>query len=405
MSKGTRIFLNVLYYILTFGIGIYLAASLPTALVYTYSMKDIQDSLNSKEYGKAMTSIGGYYDDDYVYLNDEENLVMFSTVTLIYKSEDEKIQDGTKIHKAYCGFFFNVKDAYKSAGEIEENKTKLVITNKDGEKINYNLLDYDYNQNGSVDSIATLLNYDFIFFEIPIEKASSISKLEFLDKEGTVFYNLEFAEPLAFSEKFFADVNPFVEEYNKDYKSAKLIELDEEFLSKETSYKKSSNSDVIKRVNGRTTLYVILYFVAIYLVGDSLIGFRFLPHGIRWLYRKVVKRKQKEIGKPSQKEITGNVFSNLTIELDVEEGFDKPVTVTYSNNNEQIEFYLLKIDKYKKTKRVQCGTYMNMKVIVDKDYEAIVENEVLELRRFNEKTIIKIRKKQGEEKWKLQFKI
>ena len=406
MSKGMKIFLNILYYILTFGIGIFMAASLPTMLVYSYSMRSIKDSLNDGRYGDAMMSVGGYYDNQYNFLNEKGNMVILNTVTLIYNSgeEDDKTIDGTKVHKAYCGFLFNVKAEYKTAGSVKEgNQTKILITDINGEQIQYNFLDYDLDQDGSVDACATLNNYDFIFFEIPIEKTASIKELSFIDNSGDVYYKETLDMPLKFEEAFFNDVDEFVTEYNTDYQSVKLLELNDKLLAKSANYLKSSNSDTISKVNGRTTLYVILYFLAIYMIGDSLIGFRFIPHGCRWLFRKIFKRKQQEL-KPLSKEINGTMFSNLTIELDVPESFDKPVTVTYSNNNDQIEFYLMKMDNYKKTKHVKCGSYMNLKVIVDKEYEVVEADEVLELMRITEKRTIKIRKRQGEEKWKLQFK-
>ena len=400
MSKGAKIFINILYYILTFGIGIVIAVSAPAAMNYTYSMKAIEDALEGGNYQDAMMSVGGYYEADYNYLSPNKDVVIFNTITMMYNSGDEEdtLVDGTKVHKSYCVFYFNVPSEYKTAGKIEENKTKVVITDIDDNQkpINNNLIDYDYDQDGTLDSISTLVSYNFIFFEIPIEDHNSVKKIEFYDVSGNVYYALDLETPLEFKEQFYTDVDAFVEEYNRDYTSAKLLELDEEFRAKSDKYLKSSNGDIVDTVKKKSTLYVILYFVAIYFIGDSLIGGRFIIKGIRFLWRKIFKRKQKEKDKPTpMKEFVGAVYCNLTIELDVLEDFDKSVTVSYSNENESFEFYLVKEDGYKKSKRVMAGVYMNFKLEVDSSYVGINPPETLELSKMNEKVIIKIRKKEG----------
>ena len=399
MSKGAKIFINILYYILTFSIGVFIAITIPAAMIYSYSMSDIKQALTDKEYDKAMRSLGGYYDRNYNYLSESGDLVIFNAITLMYNSgeEGDTLVDGTKVHKSYCGYYFNIPNNYYTSGELSTNQTKLLITDKDGNEVKYNLIDYDYNQDGSVDSISTLVSYQFIFFEIPIEKSSSVKKIDFYDKNGAVFYSIEFEEALEFSEQFFQDVEEFIEEYNRDYTSSKLAELDSEFLAKSENYQKSSNGDVVKRVNRRTSLYVVLYFLVIFLIGDTFIGGRIVYKGIKWLILKIfgkkIKEKKKENVKP---EIIGDIYSNLTVELDVEEDFSVPVTITYSNEKEDLEFYLVKEDGYKQTKRVKAGTYVNLKVVVSDEYVVINPTQVLEVKRFNEKLNVKIRRKEGE---------
>lgn len=399
MSKGAKIFINILYYILTFSIGVLIAVTIPAAMVYSYSMKDIKKSLIEKEYDKAMRYLGGYYDKEYNYLSEQGDLVIFNAITLMYNSgeEGDTLVDGTKVHKSYCGYYFNIPNNYFTAGDASTNQTKLLITDKDGKEVKYNLIDYDYNQDGSVDSISTLVSYQFIFFEIPIEKSSSVKKIDFYDKNGAIFYSIEFEEVLEFKEQFFADVDDFVEEYNRDYTSSKLLELDSEFLSKSNNYQKSTNGDIVKRVNRRVALYVILYFMLIYLIGDSLIGGRYIYKGIKCLVLKIFGKRINEKNKENVKaEYIGDIYSNLTIELDVEEDFNIPVTITYSNEKEDLEFVLVKEDGYKQTKRVKAGTYVNMKVIMNDDYVVINPVQVLEVKRFNEKLNVKIRRREGE---------
>jgi len=393
MSKGARIFINVLYYILTFGIGILIAVTTPAALTYSYSMKDIESALATEKYADAMMSVGGYYDTNYVFLSENKDLVIFSAMTL---REDENKVYGTKVNKSYCGFYFNVPESYITAGNGEANQTRLMLTQKDDNQVKHNLIDYDFDQDGTVDSISTLVNYNFIFFEIQIEECASVKKLDFYDVNGNLSYSITFGEVLEYNEQFFIDVEPFIEEYNRDYTSAKLLELDETFRAKSSTYLKSSNGNLVNRVNKRVAIYVFLYFAAIYFIGDSLIGGRYIIKGIRFLFRKIFRRKQKETYQKSKpQQFVGVMYSNLTMELDVLEDFNKSVTISYSNEHESFEFYLVKEDGYKQTKRIKAGTYVNLKVLVDEDYEVIDPVEVLELKRLNEKQIIKIRRKEG----------
>ena len=395
MSRGAKIVCNIIYYVATFLIGLYLAVALPAIMIYNQSLAEIRNSLENGNYKQAMMHIGGYFDSEYIYLDstsDTADVVIFNALTLVYNSgdEDDKTADETKVHKAYCGYLFNMHKAYQTVGKLESNQTALLIYDKDGVSHKYQLLDYDSNNDGEVDSVATQSSYDFIFFEIPLEETATVSKLEFISQDGSIYKTVTFGEYLRFDEQFFQDVTAFMEEYNIDYKSQNLEQLDKE-LRNNTHYVMSSNGDVVKKVNRRVVTIVIIYFAVIYLIGDSLLGFKFVIRGIKWIIRKATK---KELEDPVVvQEVMEDIHCMLTIKLELPDGFDKEVTVNYANSKEEIVIVLNKENNYTASSKVVAGVYMLKGIDLDEEYEPIDPLDKLVLTSFSEETVIKIKSK------------
>ena len=393
MSKGAKIVINIVYYAATFVIGLFLAISLPAIMIYNNSLSDVKNSLESGNYERAMMHIGGYFDKNYIYLDnnsDVADVVMFNALTLVYNSgEDDKTADETKVHKAYCGYMFNMKSTYNTAGKLDANQTALLIYDKDGEIHRYELLDYDVDNDGEVDSVATQSSFDFIFFEIPYEETTTVSKLEFVSKDGSIYKTITFDNYLRFDEQFFQDVNSFMEEYNRDYNSNELDNLDKE-LRNNDSYVMSSNSDIIKNVNRKVALYVVLYFVAIYLIGDSLFGFKFVIRGVKWIIRKVSKREETDT--VHIREVIEDMHCMLTMKLEDRIDADLEVTITYANSKEEIKLTLNKENNYTASKRVVAGTYTYQGVKISEGYEIVNPLDKMALTSFSEEVVIKIKK-------------
>ena len=395
MSKGAKIVININYNASTFIIGLFLAISLPAIMIYSRSLNDIKSSLESGNYQQAMMHIGGYFDKQYIYLDQDENscdVVIFNALTLMYNSgeEDDETVDETAVHKAYCGYLFNMHKDYETAGKLENNQTVLLVYDKDNEIHRYQLLDYDGNNDGEVDSIATQSSYNFIFFEVPYDVATSVSKLEFVSVDGSIYKTITFTENLNFDEQFFQDVNSFMEEYNRDYTSSDLERLDNEFRAN-SNYQISSNSDIIKNVNKEIVTYVIIYFVVIYLIGDSLFGFRVVIGGIKKLIRKISKKK--DVDKVNVREVIEDIYCMLTVKLEFLDPYDGEIKITYSNSKEEIKLVFNKENNYIDAKRVMAGTYTNYQIDIDSKYEAIDLLDKLVLTSFSEEVVIKIKEK------------
>ena len=395
MSKGAKIVINIIYYASTFMIGLFLAISLPAIMIYSRSLTDIKTSLENGNYQQAMMHIGGYFDSQYIYLDQDSNsgdVVMFNALTLVYNSgeEDDETVDEARVHKAYCGYLFNMHTDYETAGKLENNQTVLLVYDKDNELHRYQLLDYDGNNDGEVDSIATQSSYGFIFFEVPYDITTSVSKLEFISANGTIYKTITFTTPLSFEEQFFQDVNSFMEEYNRDYTSSDLERLDNEFRAN-SNYQISSNSNIIKNVNKEVIIYIIIYFVIIYLIGDSLFGFKIVIGGIKKLIRKISRKET--IEEVNVKEVLENVYCMLTVQLNFLDPFDGEAIVTYSNSKEEIKLFFNKENNYTDAKRVMAGTYTDFKIDIDPRYEVIDVLDKLVLTNFTEKVVIKIKEK------------
>ena len=234
----------------------------------------IDSSLASGDYSNAMRLIGGYYDRQCVYSSEKDGkkIIIFASCILEQKEVDGNMIDGAKITKAYSGFLFNVKNDYDVRSE-ENNQTKLVCKSESDVVYNYKLINYDYDNNDSNDTIMTLVDYDFIYFGITNEMLSDVDTLEFIDKDGNSFAKFENLD-LDFDEAFFDDVNDFVNEYNNDYASTNLEKLDREFRSKSDNYQMGYFDDIKKRAEKKATTIVLIYFAFAFLIGDVLVGKR-----------------------------------------------------------------------------------------------------------------------------------
>lgn len=368
--KHGRTFARIVYFLFTFTIGILLAVFLP----YIY-MSDgeylnmMESSLKKGKYGDAMLLVGGYFDNNPVFQQNFDGgggIVLFSAATLVY-SDSEDTVDEAQIHKAYAGFVYNVKNRYDVTSETG-NKTKLLVTDGSGSVHTVKLLDGDLNEDKLNDTITTYYTNGFFFLDLDEDTFSSLRELTLIDKAGNEFQKIPLN--LNYDEPFFADVNDFVEEYNRDYKSEKLSELDGAFLAKSESYKMSSLGVAHSKADIKAAVVVVVYFVCVYVIADFLLGYHFILRFFRWFLYKVCKVKPKRKKDPNRNEVFGNdYFCQVTFELDVSEtdGFAESVQIRYTGEKgEEISFILLKQENYKSTQRIKAGNYVNMWIDLNK---------------------------------------
>ena len=77
------------------------------------------------------------------------------------------------------------------------------------------------------------------------EDTKDLKTFKFIDKNGDVFASFNDLN-LDFNHQFFIDVKDFKDEYNKDFASIKLQELEDVFLSKNSTYRKNNYDDIKK---------------------------------------------------------------------------------------------------------------------------------------------------------------
>ncbi len=372
--KKTKLFAKIVYYVFTFSLGIFLALFLPIYYMMTETPRIIQQSLEQGNYSDAMSLVGGYYNSQPVFqknFSKKGGIVLFEAATLMYfpdsDEENEKNQDESKLHKAYAGFVYGVKDSYLLTGNNESNNAKVVVTDKDGIKRDYDLLDSDSDGDQIKDTCATFFTNGFFYLDIDLDTYKSVSKIELLDKNGDVFESLE--SDLSFQGTFFSDVNDFVEEYNKDHKSEKCQELNDVFLAKSQNYQMSSTSLARNKADSKSAVIVVVYFLCVYIIADFLVGRHYIIRFFNWLLVKVFKVKFKE-KQPKYKEAFGHdYFCQVTFALDLSDvdGFSDGVQIKYSNEENEVCFILLKEQNYTATQRVKAGTYVNLWIDLDKN--------------------------------------
>ncbi len=397
MKKG-RIFANVIYYIFTFAIGLILAFTLPYLLMYYgESVSMIKKSLESGDYEKAFSIVGGYYDSQYVYQTDFEDgggIVLFASATLTsgFDEEGNELEDYL-LHKSYAGFIYGVHSTYNVTAK-GDNQAKVVVIDRNGAQHSIDVLDADSDGDDILDTNATCYEYGFIYIDLDQDTCVSLAKISILDVKGNVFKEVELS--FDYGEQFFTDVTPFVEEYNRDCKSENLERLDEELLAKSENYCISSNAVIQSSADKKAAIIVVVYFVFIYLLGDSLIGGRYVIKFFRWVLEKVFKVKFKS-RKPINKETFGHdYFCKVTMQADVSaiDDFDESVQVRYSKEDGEICFVLLKNSGYSNTQSIKAGEYLNLWVDLDNNYKVVNLPETLEVEGYQKQFIFKIIKRE-----------
>lgn len=367
--KHGKLFAKIVYYLFAFTVGILLAVFLPYILMSDgENLKIMASSLKKGNYSDAMLLVGGYFDDRKVYQESFDNgggIVLFSSATLVY-SDSEDVEDETQIHKSYAGFVYGASD-YAVTSDVN-NRTKLTVKDAAGVIHDVTLIDSDSNGDKTKDTIGTLYTNGFFFIDLDADTFPSLRELTFYDKDGKVYR--EVSLDLNYDQQFFTDVNDFLEEYNRDYKSEKLKDLNADFLSKSENYKISSLGVAHSKADTKAAIIVVAYFVGVYIIGDLLLGRRYILRFFKWFLFKVCRIKPKQKKTPKRSEVFGNdYFCQVTFELDVSDAgnFSESVQVRYTDEKgAEISFILLKQENYITTQRIKAGIYRNMWIDLNK---------------------------------------
>lgn len=403
--KKAKIFAAVVYYLFTISIGVLMALFLPYLLYYySESVNYIQESLESGNYQDAISVVGGYYDDRYVLEEKFEGggVVLFPAVTL----QDGIDKDGNEVtdrylKTSYAGFLYGAKEYWVT--KTYDNLAKVIVTDLKGTTHNVAILNTDTDGNDSKDTVATIAQNNFLFLDFTKDAVCSIAKIEFIDCDGNVYQSFETS--LNYSESFFADVNEFVEVYNQDYPqdeaeqeavSKELTRIGNEFQAKSEHYQMSSDGVVKSNADKKSAIIVVVYFVCIYIIGDFLVGGRYILKFLRFLNRKVFKIQIKRKA-PKYKEAFGHDYNcKITLQADVSEieNFDTSITVRYSNDNGPIEFVLLKANEYQQSLPVKAGEYVNLWVDIAPEYATKDLPDTLEAEGYQKTIQFKILKRE-----------
>lgn len=391
-----KIFPKIIYYLFTFSLGILLAFTLPYIMMLYCAPIDIENYLAEGDYGEAAKLTSGYFYQQTSLVetfDDGSGVVLFPAATLVDEKED-------KLHKSYSGFLFGVMDSYKVKGE-DNNQTKLIVTDKLGAAHKVDLLDYKINKEGKKETqgfIGTLASNGFVYLDIGEEIVGSLSKLTFVDKDGEVFREIKLSQVLDYSEEFFDDVTPFLEEYNRDYRSDKLEDLHKVFLAKNDNYIISTYETTQKHADTKAAVIIVVYFVVIYIIGDFLVGRHYILRFCKWLHFKTPWGKRQALRRPPKESFGHDYFSQVTMSLDLSEvpDFSESVQVRYTLGDVGVCFLLMKENNYVVTQRTKAGVYVNAWMDINKDYAPIDMPENLVVEGYKMDVKIKIIKRKEE---------
>lgn len=383
MKKG-RIFAAVVYYLFMFFIGILMALFLPYFyMYYGESVNYIQQSLEGGQFSDAMSVVGGYYDERYVFQQNFDNggIVVFPAATL----KDGMDSDGNTITDRYLQysygvFVYNVGDY--NVTKTSDNKTKVVVTDVSGENHKVVILNTDTDSNDTKDTIATVIQNGFLYVDLVKDEIGSITKIELFDCDGNVYCSVELTSTLNYSEKFFQDVTEFVDLYNSPYPDTdaemekhadKLSQADSKLRSLDEHYKKSTDGVVKSNADKKSTVAVIIYFACVYVVGDLLVGKRYIVKFVKFILVKVFKVEFKPKKPKYDEPVFGSDYNcQVTLQADIsefaDEGLNSSIQIRYTRDGVETAFTLLKDNNYTQTIPLKAGRYVNLWVDLDSRY-------------------------------------
>jgi len=357
----------VLYYVLTFSLGIFIAIVLPTINrdIVTYEFFD--KYIEEKEYVKAVDLLGGLYNTEVVYRADGENeVIIFETASRLQKEEtinEEKVKIDT-FNASYVCIVRGLKREWFENTDEENNFSKVLL---DGQPID--ILQTDLDEDGANDTIATLIDSDYICFSIDETLFSEVNSIELIKFDGSSVLKITELN-LKFTSNFYIEIEDFVKKWNKLFEDGKFsteesAELEKEYIrinEKNDKYQRSgtySIDEITKEANKDSIIFVLIYFICIYILGDCLVGQRYIFQFFRFLYRKI-RNKIKPEKENEPLALGNNFYCSVTFEATICDDFDKDIIISYehtSNNAYNFKTIITKGTEYKKVERVHGGVY------------------------------------------------
>lgn len=431
MKKG-RLFSAIIYFIFTFGIGIIFSLTLPGYFAtFTIPSEVSTEALADGDFitAIALTEPAGFFKKPVIdcKFDDGGGVILYETVMEVYDrsssddaSEKDKLSNGM-FYKSYTGYVYGVSDRYEVFA-TENNGTVLTVTTRQGQEVDLPLLDYDSDGNGSNDGISTYTQNGFIILEIREGEVSSLKKLSFKDKTGTVKFEAETEQNLDFQSEFFdcfGDINGYnalvarvndpetssserdsINSARNDYVEScvKNLKQNADFVyTPECDEYKAAVSVINGRANKKAIPFIIVYFVAIYVIADFLLGSHYIIKFFRWFLFTVCKIPRKNKKSPKKEEVFGHdYYSMVTLRLDVSEvpEFNGGVEIKYTNSDAEVKFTLLKEGNYTDTQRIKAGVYVNPFIDINRDYAPLDLPDNLEIDGFQVEKVVKIAKRQ-----------
>ena len=370
MSTKVRIVLNVFYWLFIFAMGFLIIVFLPRAFSYTGLYEKINDAIVNDRPEEAIGLNELYYDSTPVYQLDDKSFSLFAT------SSKQRIDNQAVLDKQYVGIIKNVDKSRFNNQNV--NKSEILINNE----YKISIITIDVDEDKKYDSVSTLISYDFIYFNIPYKCVDVVNLITLKDYEGNNY--LEYEVNLSFSESFFTDINPLIEEFNQN--QIVIEENETKFLNINEAYKRGDIENVNFEARLKTTFVMLGYVFIALLFYDIGLGLHLTWIPVKWIYRKSMKKSSKNTSKEpvGLPKYEGN--TQLKIKATVPAGFSKQIKIQYENLNKELNFevVLRKTTEYQATLSVKASTYklkstyddfvvngLPEELVLDKFYQAL----------------------------------
>lgn len=229
-------------------------------------------------------------------------------------------------------------------------------------------------------SVCNYLYFEFTLndFETTLN-SEPITKIEVLNNDKSIYTTIPLENSLDFDSAFFEETKVFANEYNTE---AKLLKDDTTDLSniftsymETTTFSVSAREDVTKYVPLQSGLKVFAYFVIIIILGDFLVGKRFLFNLIK---RHLPSKKNDSRGVSLSQDYEVNVLCKAL----VPEGYTDQIKIKYTKDSEtEMEFILTPENKYNLAIRYPSGEYTKP-IIIAKDLSPLRIPQNLTIRGF-----------------------
>ncbi len=360
--------------------------------MYGFLAEDMNNHLFEGNYAESMNLIGGYYNAEYVYeqkLGDKTGFVLFEATTLSNTKEDDlNGNNKNQMNQVYAGFFYGLKDNYKYTLKDKTIENQAVVLVDNGTtKLPIKILNYDTDNNDSLDSINTMENFDYIYVEFPKSELEQIQAIELIDAKGNSYWKSETLD-LKYDTEFFTLTQPFISIYNENNESNKLIDLETTILNR---YQRGNFGDAQSRATKRACIVVLIYFICVYIIADFLVGKHFIIRFSIYLFHKIKKDKKKDQESDTSEVYGSDYFTKLTIRLISDDEIEGNIQLHYHNENEEINMLFTKDNQYCETQRIHAGEYLNGRLECP-GYEAIDFNDIIKVSSYQMEVEIKIEK-------------
>lgn len=399
MKKKWKIIFGVIYYCFTFSLGIMIALVLPTVnrdiIMYEY----LDNYIENGEYVKAVDLLGGIYNKECILEDSEKNIVIFETTSLleIKEKKDEVETKKTIINGSYICIVTNLQREWFEIENEDNNLSKVLINGN--QKID--ILQHDLDEDGKLDTIATLIDSNYICFSIDHANFNEVKSIELINAKGDSLVNVTNLE-LNFGSDFFDKTKEFVTKYNLAYEDNKftkeeneeLKQIYDKVIDENPNYQNSgtySMEEINKEANRDSVSFILIYFIWIYILGDCLVGPRYIFRFIKFIYSKI---KKKDDSKENQLALGNNFYSSVTFELENKDEYDGDIILSYEhekNRDYNFKVIINKSTEYKTKERIHGGIY-KLTNIECQEYKVIDLPERLDVKGYTMNIIFKIKK-------------